>query len=117
MAPEFDPNRPQWLHISIQIDVNGAIDADMDEILEPLTSIWIEMWSHWRRFGSNSGAIDANMDQILEPLTPIWIEMWSHWRRFGLNSGAIDADMDQNVEPLTPSRLGLARKFKLGGLF
>ena len=25
--------------------------------------------------------------------------------------------MDQNVEPLTPSRLGLARKFQLGGAF
>ena len=36
---------------------------------------------------------------------------------FGSNSGAIDADMDQNVEPLTPSRLSLARKFKLVGLF
>ena len=61
--------------------------------------------------------IDADMDQILEPLTRIWIKMWSHWRQLGSNSGAIDADMDQNVEPLTPSRLGLARKFKLVGLF
>lgn len=36
----------------------GAIDKDVDEILEPLTPIRIEMWNHWRRFGSNSGAID-----------------------------------------------------------
>ena len=64
------------------------------------------MWSHWRRFGSNSGAIDADLDQNVEPLTPIRITFWSHWR-----------DMDQNSEPLTPSRFGLARKFKPGGLF
>ena len=25
---------------------SGAIDADVEEILEPLTSIWIKMWSH-----------------------------------------------------------------------
>ena len=48
----------------------GAIDANMYQILEPLTRIWIKMWSHWRQLGSHSGAIDADMDPNLEPLTP-----------------------------------------------
>ena len=28
------------------IFLTGAIDADVDEILEPLTPIWIKFWSH-----------------------------------------------------------------------
>ena len=74
------------------------------------------MAPHWP-MGEESRAIDTDLDKILEPLTRIWIKMWSHWHQFGSNSGAIDADMDQNVEPLTPSRLGLAWKLQLGGLF
>ena len=37
----------------------GAIDKDVDEILEPLMPIRIKMWNHWRWFGLNSGAIDT----------------------------------------------------------
>ena len=106
MAPNFDPNRCQWLHILIQIGVNGS-------------GIWSKLASMAQDYSpiGHCGAIDANMDQILEPLTRIWIKMWSHWRQLGSHSGAIDADMDPNLEPLTPSRFGLARKFKPGGLF
>ena len=67
MAPEFDPNRRQWLHIFIQIRVNGS------RILSKSAS----MAPHWP-MGEESKAIGADLDQILEPLTPIWIEMWSH---------------------------------------
>ena len=91
MAPEFHPNRRQRLQNLIHIGVNGsriwsksasmaldsspigycgAIDADLDQILEPLTPIRMKMWSHWRRLEPNSGAIDADMDQNVEPLTP-----------------------------------------------
>ena len=83
MAPHFDPYRRQWLHIFIQIRVNGS-----------------RIWSKSASMALDSspigycGAIDANLDQILEPLTLIWIKMWSNWHQFGSNSGAIDADMD-----------------------
>ena len=52
----------------ILVQQSGAIDADRDKILEPLTPIWMEFWSRWRRFGWNSGAIDAFLDNNVEPL-------------------------------------------------
>ena len=48
-----------------------AMDADLDQILELLTRIWIKMWSHWHQFGSNPEAIDADMYQNVEPIKTI----------------------------------------------
>ena len=85
IASGFDPNWCQWLHILIQIRVNGS-----------------RIWSKSASMALDSspighcGAIDADFYQILEQLTRIWIKMWSQWRRLGSNSGAIYADMDQN---------------------
>lgn len=52
-----------------------TLTANVDEILEPLTPIWIKMGSHLRPFGSNSGAIDADMDQNVEPLTTFHLSL------------------------------------------
>ena len=59
-APEFYPYRRQWLQIAVPkyvkalvyytriclVQQSGAIDADRDNILEPLTPIGIKFWSH-----------------------------------------------------------------------
>ena len=111
MAPHFDPYRRQWLQNLIQIGVNGSTfrskSASTAPEFDPYWRQWLQnliqigvngsrffshwpMWSHWRRFGSNSGAIDADLDENVEPLTPIRIKFWSHWRRYGSKCGAID---------------------------
>ena len=58
MAPDFHPYRRQWLQIAIpgygkgsredpaNLLPTGAIDANRDENLEPLTPIGMKFWSH-----------------------------------------------------------------------
>ena len=35
----------------ILVQQSGAIDADRDKILEPLTPMGMKFWSHWRILG------------------------------------------------------------------
>ena len=58
MAPDFHPYRRQWLQIAIpgyskgsredlaNLQPTGAVDANKDENLEPLTPIGMKLWSH-----------------------------------------------------------------------
>ena len=69
-SQQYDPYQCQLLLIFYNISVN-LINIDIndsrfplnwkphvDQLLEPLTSIWIKTWSHWHWYVTKCGAID-----------------------------------------------------------